>query len=76
MYLTTIIKPPYEQALIGHGVGPEKQNKKKEKRNGPGDACPLGQRKQTNKNTQETSVFWAWCWRLWWWCPPIIPSVH
>ena len=42
-YLNTIIKPPYEQVLVGMGsmVLVSKYREKK-KRNSPGDACPLG----------------------------------
>ena len=46
----TIIKPPYEQVLVGMGwiVGGPRETKedKRKKRKGPGDACPWAREKQ------------------------------
>ena len=39
----------------------KKKERKKKKRSSPGHTCPLDQRKEGKKNTQETLVSWAWC---------------
>ena len=71
----------------GLQVGPEKW--KKEKRNGPGDACPLGQRKQNKTKKQKRPgdkcllglsphcllfPLLPISFGCWWWCSPVIPS--
>jgi hypothetical protein len=42
------------------------ESKKRRRKKGLRDACPLGQPKERKKNIQETSVSCAWCWVLWW----------
>jgi len=65
IYLMTIIKPPYEQVLVGMGVdcGWAQRNERKKKETAQETCVPWAREnktKQKNKNTQETSVSWAY----------------
>ena len=63
-YQTTLQAGPCRHGWIVLVSGP----REKKKRNSPGDACLLGQRKE-RKNTQGTIVSWAW------WCCPLSSSL-
>ena len=58
----TVIKPPYEQALIGVGVdcGWAQRNEKKKKEMAQETRVPWAREKKRNNNAQETSVSWAY----------------
>ena len=56
--MTTIIKPPYKQVLVG--VGPEKQKRNEKKEIIQETHVPWTTEKK--ENIQKMSVSWAWCW--------------
>jgi len=64
IYLITIIKPPYEQVLIGMGVDCRwaQRNERKKKEMAQETHVPWARekKKKKKKNAQETSVSWAY----------------
>ena len=62
----TIIKPPYEQVLVGMGwiVGGPRETKEEKRKKEKVQETHVPGPEKSKENTQETSVSWAW-----WWCP-------